>query len=64
VPVLLCTSWYKEKASDSVDHDPFLLEEAVGTDTLLNISMVAAWNILGLEEQAKIEKNRYWVIGR
>ena len=34
------------------------------TDTLLNISMKLGWMLLGDAEKAKIDKDRYWEIGK
>ena len=64
VPVRICTTWLQEKKEESVDHDPFYLEDAMTTDTLLNITMKAGWKLLGDAEQAKIDQNRYWEIGK
>lgn len=63
VPVRICTTWLQEKTSESVDHDPFLLEDAMTTDSLLNITMKVGWQILTAPEKAKIDKDRYWEIG-
>ena len=64
VPVRICTTWLEERTAESVDHDPFYLEDAMTTDTLLNISMKLGWMLLGDAEKAKIDKDRYWEIGK
>ncbi|XP_066927633.1 uncharacterized protein [Clytia hemisphaerica] len=62
VPVRLHTTWFKEKTDESVDHDPFYLEDAMVTDTMLNISMNLEWEILSQDETDKVNKDRFWVI--
>ena len=63
IPVQISTTWYNFDPSQSFEHTPYKLSEAVQNGNVMNISMFVPFKELTENETIAKNENREWIIG-